>query len=70
MTDIELQKELLIHRFGTETYLIFSIASFTSALAALQNGIQAPTAEQEYIGALSNPVEVAYCITIAQRQWK
>ncbi len=46
----------------TETYLIFSIASFTSALAALQNGIQAPTAEKEYIGALSNPVEVANAV--------
>ena len=43
----------------TETYLIFSIASFTLALGALQNGIQAPTAEKEYIGALLNPVEVA-----------
>ncbi len=46
----------------TETYLIFSIASFTSALAALQNGIQAPTAEKEYVGALSNPVEVASAV--------
>ena len=46
----------------TETYLIFSIASFTSALAALQKGIQAPTAEKEYIGALSNPVEVANAV--------
>jgi hypothetical protein len=46
----------------TETYLIFSIASFTTTLAALQNGIQAPTAEKEYIGALSNPVEVANAV--------
>ncbi len=46
----------------TETYLILSIASFTSALVALQNGIQAPTAEKEYIGALSNPVEVATAV--------
>lgn len=46
----------------TETYLIFSVASFTSTLAALQNGIQAPTAEKEYIGALSNPVEVATAV--------
>ncbi len=46
----------------TETYLIFSIASFTSTLAALQNGIQAPTAEKEYIGALLNPVEVATAV--------
>ena len=46
----------------TETYLIFSIASFTSALAALQKGIQAPTAEKEYIGALSNPVDVATAV--------
>ncbi len=46
----------------TETYLIFSIASFTSTLAALQNGIQAPTAEKEYIGALSNPVEIATAV--------
>lgn len=46
----------------TETYLIFSTASFTSAIVALQNGIQAPTAEKEYIGALSNPVEVATAV--------
>ncbi|WP_009633488.1 caspase family protein [Synechocystis sp. PCC 7509] len=46
----------------TETYLIFSKASFTSTLAALQNGIQAPTAAKEYIGALSNPVEVANAV--------
>jgi Caspase domain/Domain of unknown function (DUF4384) len=46
----------------TETYLILSIASFTSTLAALQNGIQAPTAEKEYIGALLNPVEVAQAV--------
>ncbi len=45
-----------------ETYLIFSIARFTSTLAALQNGIQAPSAEKEYIGALSNPVEVAIAV--------
>lgn len=46
----------------TETYLIFSIARFTSTLAALQNGIQAPIAEKEYIGALLNPVEVAQAV--------
>lgn len=46
----------------TETYLIFSIASFMSTLAALQNGIQAPTAEKEYVGALLNPVEVATAV--------
>ena len=28
----------------------------------MQNGIQAPTAEKEYIGALSNPVEVANAV--------
>ena len=46
----------------TETYLILSIARFSSTLAALQNGIQAPIAEKEYIGALSNPVEVAQAV--------
>ncbi len=45
----------------TETYLIFSVASFTSTLTALQNGIQSPT-EKEYIGTLSNPVEVATAV--------
>ncbi len=31
-------------------------------MAALQSGIQAPSAEKEYIGALSNPVEVATAV--------
>lgn len=44
-----------------ETHLIFSKASFAQTLAALQNGMQ-PTGEQEYIGTLANPLEVAQAI--------
>lgn len=44
-----------------ETHLIFSTASFTQTLAALQSGLQS-RGEQGYIGTLANPLEVAQAI--------
>ncbi|KJH71639.1 caspase family protein [Aliterella atlantica] len=44
-----------------ETHLIFSTASFTQTLAALQNGMRSG-GEQGYIGTLANPLEVAQAV--------